>query len=358
LENNSGGYQYEPERLDHFDTERPTGFNVQNNDRYRFGGNDAGFVQVRPQIPRKESNNANQFYNDHCEDTHVRVRPFVSKETDWYSYRNYFESIANLAGWSERTRCMRLLSALQGNLTGVSTGMNSNLGYHSLLSRLDSIHGCCSDKEDALNKLDYCRKKEEESMAMFAERVRQLVERAYPNFTAPDKEQQNLRVFLQGLPLRGDLRLKMRSAMFASLSEAIRYGTNLEQILKEEKQAEKAGRFSMGRGVNENEQEAEPLVKALNAMNHKFASLERTMKETVEGNRQMNDPPGGRDLRYGGSRNGNTRGQPESYKRYTPENSPCMICGELGHWRRDCPRQNKNPDNQRSDRPRDQVNLN
>lgn len=41
---------------------------------------------------------------------------------------------------------------------------------------------------DAVTKIEECRKKDDETMPMFAERIRQLVERAYPYFTADDKD--------------------------------------------------------------------------------------------------------------------------------------------------------------------------
>ena len=91
------------------------------------------------------------------EDFQTKVRPYNSKESDWFSYREYFESIANLARWSDRTKCVRLMGALGGNLAGIATGLGGNVTYHGLLSRLDSIHGIANDRLDAVTKLDVCK---------------------------------------------------------------------------------------------------------------------------------------------------------------------------------------------------------
>ena len=71
---------------------------------------------------------------------------------------------------------MHETGALQGSLTGVATGMSGNVSYQNLMNRLDNMHGISNDRHDASTKLDYCTKSESETMSLYAERVRQLVE--------------------------------------------------------------------------------------------------------------------------------------------------------------------------------------
>ena len=64
-------------------------------------------------------------------------------------------------------------------------------------------------------------------VALFAEKVRQLGLRAYPTYTEVDKEEQILRMFLKGLPTRGDFRMQMRMQNFTTLREAVEHGVRL-----------------------------------------------------------------------------------------------------------------------------------
>ena len=173
------------------------------------------------------------------EDLQVKVRPFNPKESDWFSYKAHFEGLAIQAEWSERTKCTRLLSALQGKLTGVTIGLPSPVTFSELVARIDSVYGLSNAREDAALKLSSCRIEPEETVSMFAERVRQLIERAYPTYTVLDKEQQALQTFLNGLSPKHDMRMQMRVKAFYTLREAAEYGSRLEQIIRDEKQVER-----------------------------------------------------------------------------------------------------------------------
>lgn len=168
------------------------------------------------------------------EDFHIKVKPFNPRETDWFTYKTHFEALACQAAWTPRTKCVRLMSALQGNLTGIMAGLSQPVTYKQLSNRLDGVHGISNSKEDASLKLNSCRKEHDESIPLFAERVRQLVKRLHPNFTDTDKEEQALRAFVQGLPQRHNLRMQMRIANFKTLQEASAYGARLELIIRDE----------------------------------------------------------------------------------------------------------------------------
>ena len=129
------------------------------------------------------------------EDLSVKVRPFSQRDTDWFTYKSHFEAIASHAGWSPKTKCIKLMGALQGSLTGVTAGLRHSISYDQLVSRLDSVHGISNDREDALIKLSNCRKGQDEPMPMYGERIRQLIERAYPSYSPGDKDEQAIRVF-------------------------------------------------------------------------------------------------------------------------------------------------------------------
>ena len=104
----------------------------------------------------KESDQYNISYGTPREDVGVKVRPFLGRETDWFTYKTHFEALASQACWSEKTKCLKLMGALQGSLTGITAGMPHPFRYDQLIARLDAVHGISNDKEDALMKIGNC----------------------------------------------------------------------------------------------------------------------------------------------------------------------------------------------------------
>jgi hypothetical protein len=294
----------------------------------------------------------NHFPRQHFrEDLSIKVKTFDSRETDWFTYKIYFEAIASQAFWSPRTKCVRLMGALQGNLTGVMAGLPQPIMYKELIHRLDSIHGITNSKEDAILKLQACRKYYDESMNMFAERVRQLVERAFPNFNPIDKDEQALKIFLQGLPTKNDIRLNMRVKAFKTLHEAAIYGARLEQILKDEKHIE--NNFS-NKNVShrssqiENQNESE-MTSKLNQLTVDIKNLQTTQKHQLHSFNNFQKQFSGDvkipvENKMPHVKNLSNNGKVTKNK----QNSQCFLCGELGHWRNECPQLQQSENNDKS----------
>ena len=250
------------------------------------------------------------------EDLQVKIRPFNPKETDWFSYRAHFEGIAIQASWSERTKCTRLLASLQGNLTGIAVGMPSPVRFTDLVARIDGVYGLSNSHEDAALKLSSCRIGQEESVALFAERVRQLVERAYPAFTQVDKEQQSLRAFTGGLPNKHDMRLQMRMKSFNTLREAAEYGSKLEHVIKDEKQNERKC-FSS--------READSEITEM--LRHMSSDVRLVRNEQVKNSQSY---------QHAQTQGNSVRGKQERGANRSREPRPCYACGQQGHWVQEC----------------------
>ena len=110
----------------------------------------------------------------------IKVKPFDPKETDWYAFRMHFMNLADQAAWSERTRVTRLICALQGSMAGVTAGLPHPIRLEALLAQVDGLYGLMNAEEDAALKLQGLHMEANESVTMYAERVRQLCFRAYP----------------------------------------------------------------------------------------------------------------------------------------------------------------------------------
>ena len=170
------------------------------------------------------------------EDLSIKVKPFDPAIIDWYAYRQQFLSIAAEAGWTDRVKVLKLLGALQNSVPGVTVGLVSPIHFEALLHRVDGIYGLTNMEYDAALKLQGLKMDPtKDTVALFAEKVRQLCMRAYPTYTEADREKQMLCHFLQGLHERNDFRYQMRLREFDSLAEAVRYGTRLEQIILAER---------------------------------------------------------------------------------------------------------------------------
>lgn len=292
------------------------------------------------------------------EDLSIKVKPFDPKEVDWFAYRAHFLSMADQAGWSSRTRTTRLMSALQGSMAGVTAGLPQPITFQSLLSSVDGIYGLSNAREDAALRLQNLRM-EGEGVSIFAERVRQLVIRAYPTYTAIDREEQALRVFLQGLPTRGDFRMQMRMRGFTTLREAVEYGSRLEQVLKDEKSNELRKPHVRGAGV-----ESSDLAKSVEKLTSELSKIQQNQGkqwELLKGLQNQSGSTAGKGHgapRQGqmggplvgaghGAPNANGHGGPRDAQ-YPPAVDPnqCRYCLEYGHWARDCPKlhhQGNNP---------------
>ena len=260
------------------------------------------------------------------ENAHVKVRPFNPNEIDWYNYEGYFEAIAAQSNWTENTKCAKLLGALPTSLTGVVTGLRTPFGYRELASRISSSQNVINSQDEARIKLTSMSKEPTESIAMFAEKVRQLTQRAYPHYTDEDKETHSLQAFIHGLSNNVDLVFQMRLQEFRTLQEANNFAMRVEQAVNTKKGDENKRSFSV-RNVNVEE-----------SFTHTFTE---SMRKTVEEMRKVSDnlkkvfsPENKNDAKPFHSQNNN------GVKR-TVENSPCHYCGQFGHWKPQCPHINR-----------------
>jgi hypothetical protein len=181
-----------------------------------------------------DNSNSTQLGADSIEksDNHVKICQFNPEDIEWFNYKNYFEAIGDQSNLSNRTKCSKLLGALPNSLMGVVTGLNTRFTYKDLVSRIDDSQTTVNAREDAQIRLNYCIKDPKEQIALFAERVRQLTERAYPHYAETDKDSHAVQAFIHGMAVHSEISYQLRVKVFKSLKEAVKFALRVENSRK------------------------------------------------------------------------------------------------------------------------------
>ena len=300
------------------------------------------------QVPSRQSTSMSR----PLDDTHIRVKNFNAKEMDWLDFRDYFVQVADKANWSDNTRCVKLLAALDSGLLGVTNDLGSNYTFEQLILKLDHVNGADFARREAKNKLDSVKRKEGESLAFFAERIRRLVNRGYPYYSMEARDEQALKAFVQGLPTKQEFRLRMKLMNFQTLHEAVNYGSNLDQVLKEERYSSGLSRMvgighdddsDDGDSVEEGDLESlrkthDRLGKKLHKFDRRFGNNDRNRFQRGHFEHR-NHPQGSAEKPVNSDTKpcptcGHDKAKPEFKPRVTGR---CFQCNEPGHWAQDCP---------------------
>jgi hypothetical protein len=273
------------------------------------------------QIPQ-EGHLINRNQHERCNE--VKVKPFNPTDIDWYNYKMYFQAMALQCNWTDQVKCTKLLGALPVSLTSVVSGLQAPFKYYDLVSSLDASQNMANAQEDAQIRLMNCVKETNESIASFSERVRQLTERAYPHYASGDKNTHAIQAFIQGMSMRSDIHFQLRIQVFKTLQEATTFALRVEQATKSIQSIERKTPFHVRRISEDNDDlelsTAEKLAKVIKDSTESMRKISETLSSEFQ---KTNNKP----IR-------------------TPQNSPCYVCGELGHWRTECPNRQRFLSNQ------------
>lgn len=272
--------------------------------------------------PAESRSNARTYQDNRSEN--VKIRSFNPIDIDWYNYKSYFEAIAAQSNWTDRTKCTKLLGALPTSLTGVVAGLKTPFAYCELRDRLDASQSIANAREDAQIKLTNCVKDSNEAIPMFSERVRQLAERAYPHYAESDKDTHALQAFIHGMASHSETFFQLRVQVFKSLQEATNFALRVEQAMKPLPGSERKRAFMVRRTedeTNETDLGAESLANVIKNSTEEMRKISDSLKKTTFQHQES------RQL---------SRDDYNSERR-TIENSPCHACGQMGHWKPQCP---------------------
>ena len=65
-------------------------------------------------------------------DINICVKNFNPTDHSWIDYRIYFVNIAKKAQWSDNTKCVKLMAALDAGMFGVTDGLGDNFTFDQI----------------------------------------------------------------------------------------------------------------------------------------------------------------------------------------------------------------------------------
>ena len=290
----------------------------------------------RSQDHHTNYNNNGRSSRSYEHDTNVRVKNFNPTEHTWLDYRTYFTGIADKANWSDNTKCVKLMAALDAGMFSVTDGLPVDYTFDHLISKLDHIQGVEHVRRDATNELAGASRKDDESIPIYGERICRLTSRAYMGYMPYQIDELALKSFLEGLSNKQNFRVQMKAIPFRTLQEAVSYGANLDQILRKERQIMCHSRSVDVESENEydgydddrEQNEFESLRKTLDKQMNKY---EKRMSYRNDRNKFRSD----KKAQNNSCTNCGHENEKKDFK--TRQNSPCHICQNLGHWANECP---------------------
>ena len=189
------------------------------------------------------------------------------------------------------------------------------------------------------------KKLENESIALYAERVRRLTGRAYYGYSLEQVDELALKSFINGLPVKQNFRLQMKTQQFKTLHDAVVHGSNLDQIFREERHAASnitpLTRFTEVDSDCDVENdccfggeldEAIMVRKSFDKVAKQFNKVEKRFNKFDHTRPRPSHPPQQKCDNCG-----------HQNKTRTRQNSPCHACNAFGHWATDdiCPMKNE-----------------
>ena len=268
----------------------------------------------------------------------MATRPVVLPETfsgaeegsTWTDWKFHFDNVAEVNSWDEAAKLKWLKVRLTGRaqraiqLLPAATAASLDLTVKALGERF----------EPAIKKNQYQaefqsrKKKRSESWAEFADDLKSLADKGYPDLEENAREQLSIHTYLQQLePPQVAFSVKQKRP--AKLVDAVTATIEMESYLPQVQQKPVA---VSAVGGEETEGTLDISSVQQNATTLRLAGLVEKLAERVEKLESTNRQ---------GSQSRNRR-QPNQYRSYR---GPCWECGKHGHIARNCPTQSSRQGN-------------
>ena len=247
----------------------------------------------------------------------------------WNDYLSHFESVSLLNHWSETEKGLYLAASLRGQALGIlgNQPKDDRQNYTRLVQSLQDRFAPSNQTELYRAQLRERRQKASESLPEMGQDVRRLTNLAYPAASSDLKEILAIEQFLDGL-YDSEMRLKIKQARPSSLNDAIQRAVELDAFNKAEKRRTETVRWM----EHKSSTRSPKLEKLIEAMQRSIDTLTREVRvlkrSKCQGNQTKTETTTSKVCDQSGETSIKLR--------------KCYKCGSTEHFRRDCPRIQRN----------------
>lgn len=251
-----------------------------------------------------------------------------------------FELVATAKEWDAAKQLAYLPTLLRGKLIDIYLELDdaSKADMKTLKAALSEKSGLTKDYLSAAKAFMERTQGPDEKVADYASQLKKLFREGHSDEDLTSKVL--LQRFITGLRAPVSQQLLLKNSKPASLDEALKIAGEVEFVLNLEKQPLQAT-SAINAVKTQEEQRLDSLQQAVVQMTKKLETLEAKLSQaparrTSEIAESKPDP--------GRSASSSGFGPRARFpRRRWQDDKPCFLCGEFGHWRRECPLNSNKP---------------
>ena len=264
------------------------------------------------------------FHDDHRYKMSIKPEPYDEGE-DWEEYISHFEICAELGKWHETDKVLALAAALRGPARTfyISLGQGKKRNYAALTQRLGLRFGSTRQQNRWLSRLEMRKRKPGESVAVLADDLRQMSQRAYVDLDARAQEVLALNQLYKSVT--PEVKYQCTNQGCETVAEAVEVIERYEAIIGDCSERKKQN-VSMTTGYSETEDNHQDhcngqIQDTLHGLTRRISQLETSRTPPIHNNIQNTRSWHGRSRNNGSMRKTLT----------------CFICDSPDHICRNCP---------------------
>ena len=263
----------------------------------------------------------------------MATRPLVLPDTfsgeagsSWTEWKYHFQNVATVNEWSDAQKLQWLRVRLTGRAQKAIQHLSAEVAasLEQTMKALDERFEPASRKTLYQAEFQTRRKKRSESWAEFAEDLKTLADKGFPDMQETAREQLSLHVFLQQLdPPQVSFSVKQKRPK--TLDEAVAATIEMESYLPQ------SSRTTSAVALCGEDGEVATIAPVSDAT-AKLTSLVERLVERVENLEHKQQ-----GMKYGSGQRGGRRQQSRAPR------GACWHCGQQGHFARSCPQGQTSP---------------
>ena len=162
----------------------------------------------------------------------LKPEPFNGSD-DWEEYISHFEVCAELGRWNEQEKVLALAACLRGPARTfyISLPAEFRQPYEVLITKLEQRFGSSRQQNRWLSRFESRRRKPTESIAALADDLRQMSQKAYPNFDALAQEALSINQLYKSISL--EMKCRCIDKDCQTMADAVEVIERYEAVLED-----------------------------------------------------------------------------------------------------------------------------